>query len=69
MITITPYTAPSCSDALVHDVRADDVLDAHAQLRRLVEQAVVVDERHAHARRDRNSILGPRALAADPVPE
>ena len=60
MITITPYTAPSCSDALVHDVRADDVLDAHAQLRRLVEQAVVVDERHADPRGNRNAVVGAR---------
>ena len=66
MITITPYTAASCSDALIHDVRPDDVLDAHAQLRRLVEQDVVVDERHADPRGNRDPRVG--ALAVTPCP-
>ena len=35
-------------DALVHDVRADDVLDARDERRHLVVQVVVVQEHHAH---------------------
>ena len=48
------------SDALIHNVRPDDVLDAHAQLRRLVEQDVVVQERHADPRGNRNARVGAR---------
>ena len=83
MITITPLHHPRrsltrSSDALIHDVRADDVLDAHAQLRRLVEQDVVVDERHADPRGNRDprvrarpaGTVRPRAkLAPNGVPD
>ena len=71
MITITPLHHPHrsqtrSSDALIHDVRPDDVLDAHAQLRRLVEQDVVVDERHTDPRGNRDPRVG--ALAVTPCP-
>ena len=71
MITITPLHHPHrsqtrSSDALIHDVRPDDVLDAHAQLRRLVEQDVVVDERHADPRGNRNARVGALAVTLCP---
>ena len=74
MITITPLHHPRrsltrSSDALIHDVRADDVLDAHAQLRRLVEQDVVVDERHADPRGNRNARVGALAVTLCPSEE
>ena len=83
MITITPLHNPRrsltrSSDALIHNVRPDDVLDAHAQLRRLVEQDVVVDERHADPRGNRDprvrarpaGTVRPRAkLAPNGVPD